>query len=162
MSEFVVRPMSEHDLLEVVEIEESSGLSRWGWEGYYDELLKPEAVAFVAERAARDVVGGRRIIGFIVARLIADELHVNNIAVRAERRGRGAGSALLARALDEGRALGARAARLEVRASNEAAQSLYVQHGFVLCGRRKLYYSQPAEDALEFCADLMTLPSSRK
>ena len=30
--------MSEHDLLEVVEIEETSGLSRWGWAAYYAEL----------------------------------------------------------------------------------------------------------------------------
>jgi len=30
--------MSEHDLLEVVEIEEQSGLSRWGWAAYYAEL----------------------------------------------------------------------------------------------------------------------------
>ena len=30
--------MTEHDLLEVVEIEESSGLSRWGWAAYYAEL----------------------------------------------------------------------------------------------------------------------------
>ena len=30
--------MSEHDLLEVVEIEEQSQLSRWGWAAYYAEL----------------------------------------------------------------------------------------------------------------------------
>src|SRR5690349_20281265 len=30
--------MTEHDLLEVVEIEEQSGLSRWGWAAYYAEL----------------------------------------------------------------------------------------------------------------------------
>ncbi len=30
--------MSEHDLLEIVEIEEQSGLSRWGWAAYYAEL----------------------------------------------------------------------------------------------------------------------------
>ena len=29
--EFEIARMSEHDLLEVVDIEESSGLSRWGW-----------------------------------------------------------------------------------------------------------------------------------
>ena len=36
--EVLIGRMSEHDLLEVVEIEEQSGLSRWGWAAYYSEL----------------------------------------------------------------------------------------------------------------------------
>ena len=35
---FSVTQMTEHDLLEVVEIEETTGLSRWGWAAYYSEL----------------------------------------------------------------------------------------------------------------------------
>ncbi len=44
---FKVRRMTEHDLLQVVDIEEKSGLSLWGWEGYYTELSAPP-VASVA------------------------------------------------------------------------------------------------------------------
>ena len=36
--DIAIAPMTEHDLLEVVEIEEQSGLSRWGWAAYYAEL----------------------------------------------------------------------------------------------------------------------------
>ena len=38
LKDIAIMRMSEHDLLEVVEIEEQSGLSRWGWAAYYAEL----------------------------------------------------------------------------------------------------------------------------
>ena len=38
VSDVSIERMTEHDLLEVVEIEEASGLSRWGWAAYYAEL----------------------------------------------------------------------------------------------------------------------------
>ena len=62
--------------------------------------------------------------------------------------GRGLGSALLQTTLDEGRKRNANAAQLEVRASNEAAQRLYLKCGFEVVGRRKNYYRNPTEDAL--------------
>ncbi len=57
---------------------------------------------------------------------------------------------LLSAALEEARAQGARTCYLEVRVSNEAAQSLYLAHGFVPNGLRKAYYGAGAarEDAL--------------
>jgi [ribosomal protein S18]-alanine N-acetyltransferase len=42
---------------------------------------------------------------------------------------------------------------LEVRVSNEAAQSLYAGHGFVVAGRRERYYTDDGEDAY-----IMTTP----
>ena len=48
----VISRMTEHDLLEVVEIEEASGLSRWGFEAYHEELTHGHnALMFVARRA---------------------------------------------------------------------------------------------------------------
>jgi ribosomal-protein-alanine N-acetyltransferase len=37
---------------------------------------------------------------------------------------------------------------LEVRESNAAARALYEKCGFQISGRRKSYYSDPAEDAV--------------
>jgi ribosomal-protein-alanine N-acetyltransferase len=37
---------------------------------------------------------------------------------------------------------------LEVRVSNEGAQSLYAKNGFVQVGQRRNYYIEPLEDAL--------------
>ncbi len=142
--------MTEHDLLEVVEIEEHSGLSRWGWAAYYAELQGSNGGLMLVARVARPLeqVKTDQIAGYIVARMSADELHINNVAVRMEYRRRGIGSALLTRILDEGQRLDATAAFLEVRAGNSLAQALYEKCGFRGVGRRRSHYSAPLEDAL--------------
>jgi [ribosomal protein S18]-alanine N-acetyltransferase len=144
---------SAHDLLEVVEIEEASGLSRWGWESYNAELARRESIMLVARRRQPDATG-RRLYGFVAARVSADELHINNIGVRDEARRRGLGGALLAAALRAGLRLGAESALLEVRAGNLAAQALYRRRGFEVVGRRRNYYREPPEDALVMRARL--------
>jgi ribosomal-protein-alanine N-acetyltransferase len=145
-----------HDLVEVVEIEETCGLSRWGWESYSGELSRPESIMLVARRPQPDE-SGRSLSGFVAARVTADELHVNNIGVRHVDRRRGIGTALLKAAIDGGLARGARSAILEVRAGNQSAQSLYLRHGFEIAGRRRNYYQNPAEDALVMGARLADL-----
>ncbi|HEX8175273.1 MAG TPA: ribosomal protein S18-alanine N-acetyltransferase [Pyrinomonadaceae bacterium] len=153
----LIAQMSEHDLLEVVEIEESSGLSRWGWDAYFGELARPtETIMLVARPLRHDRrIGGFSILGFIATRLTADELHVNNMAVRAGLRQGGIGSQLLGAALVEGRKRGARRSFLEVRASNLTAQKLYRKFGFEVSGRRAHYYADPTEDALVMTARLL-------
>jgi [ribosomal protein S18]-alanine N-acetyltransferase len=143
----VIVKMTEHDLLEVVEIEETTGLSQWGWDAYRAELSKPEAIMLVARRERPDVYG-KHVVGYIAARVSADELHVNNIGVRAGWRRRGVGGALLSHALAAGARHGARAAVLEVRAGNLAAQAMYRGLGFETVGERKNYYKEPAENAI--------------
>jgi ribosomal-protein-alanine N-acetyltransferase len=143
----VIVPMSEHDLLEVVEIEETTGLSQWGWEAYRAELDKHEAVMLVARRYTPDALSGRSLAGYIAARINADELHVNNIGVWPESRRQGVGGALLSAALEAGARRGAAEAVLEVRASNLPAQLMYERFGFRVVGERRNYYREPAEDA---------------
>ncbi len=145
-----IESMTEHDLLEVVRIEETTGLSRWGWEAYHAELTGGhDGLMLVArETDARESLDDRRLAGFVASRMIADELHINNIAVRPEQRRLGIGGGLLKAVLAGGANVGARVCILEVRASNHAAQALYEQHGFRLAGRRAGYYASPPEDAL--------------
>ena len=71
--ELSIFPMTEHDLLEVVEIEESCRLSLWGWEAYRTELARAEAVMLVARRRGAGDADGRRLGGFIAARVAAGE-----------------------------------------------------------------------------------------
>ena len=144
--------MSEHDLLEVVEIEERSGLSRWGWAAYYGELQGVNRELMLVARLKGHVgVGRGYIAGYIVARETAGELHINNVAVREEYRRQGIGSSLLARIVEDGRKLGAKKAFLEVRAGNAPAQALYERCGFSPIARRPNYYSEPREDAVVMC-----------
>lgn len=148
----LIERMTEHDLLEVVEIEESCGLSRWGWSAYHNELKDGNGGLMLVVRSAS--ADGKRLAAFIVSRLVADELHVNNIAVRPTYRRKGIGGALLKRVLDVGALVGAGMAVLEVRDSNKSAQALYEHYGFQVAGRRKDYYSNPPEDALIMRMDI--------
>lgn len=152
-TEIAIVRMTEHDLLEVVEIEEQSGLSRWGWAAYYAELQGGNReLMLVAKPLA--AIGQHQIAGYIVARETAGELHVNNIAVRDQYRRRGYGALLLGRVLDEARRKHATTAFLEVRSGNSAAQSLYQKWGFKPIARRANYYSDPPEDAVVMSLDL--------
>jgi ribosomal-protein-alanine N-acetyltransferase len=141
--------MTEHDLLEVVEIEQACGLSPWGWDAYHAELGQGSAAIMLVARAdRRPAENGNSLAGYIVARVIGDDLHVNNVAVRPELRRHSVGTRLLDAVLRQGAALGSTSAWLEVRAGNQAAQSLYERCGFHVAGRRRHYYNLPVEDAL--------------
>ena len=147
--------MTEHDLLEVVDIEESSGLSRWGWAAYYAELQGGNKhLMLVARVGGGRVPVGSRLAGYIVARLGADELHINNVAVRDRYRRCGIGRTLLDLILAEGKRSGASRAFLELRAGNAAALALYESCGFRVSSRRGKYYSEPVEDALVMITEL--------
>jgi ribosomal-protein-alanine acetyltransferase len=150
-----IERMTEHDLLAVVEIEVESGLSPWGWDAYHKELQSPAEVIMLVARA--DSAGGV-VAGFIVSRLIGPELHVYNVAVRAELRRRGVAAQLLRAVLEWGQRNGAQLAFLEVREGNSAAQSLYRGCGFAVAGRRRQYYAAPVEDALLMSVSLRSRP----
>jgi ribosomal-protein-alanine N-acetyltransferase len=154
---FRLNGMTEHDLTEVVAIEEDSGLSRWGWEAYHAELSNnPGALMFVVRReGGEDGFGNSEsVAGFIASRKVSEELHINNVAVRHRYRRRGVASMLLITALRSGKSIGAKKALLEVRAGNFTAQMLYTKHGFHTVARRRSYYTSPVEDALIMTAQL--------
>ena len=154
-----IERMTEHDLLEVVEIEEISNLSPWGWDAYHLELQCGSAsLMLVAKLPAHDNAAHKLIVGFIVARQMAGEIHVNNVAVRPEHRRLRIGENLLRAVLMWGREQGSAQAVLEVRAQNIAAQKLYQACGFEVIGRRRRYYKAPVEDALLMSVSLKQQP----
>ena len=88
---------------------------------------------------ARDATG---VIGFALARLVADEAELLLLAVRHVAQGRGVGKLLLERFTADAKKLGAGRIHLEVREGNHAVK-LYEDFGFALVGRRRNYYSGP-------------------
>jgi ribosomal-protein-alanine N-acetyltransferase len=84
-------------------------------------------------------------LGFVLARVAADESEILTIAVRPDARRHGAGRALLDAALALAAGLGAARAYLEVVEDNVAALALYAAGGFRPCGRREGYYRQEGE-----------------
>lgn len=157
--DFAITEMTEHDLLEVVDIEEHSGLSRWGWAAYYAELQTRNKLLMLVARVTGESPLSDEIAGYIVARELAGELHINNVAVRAQHRRKRIGTELLQRILEQGLKMGAKAAFLEVRRSNLSAQALYKNSGFSPIAMRTNYYSDPREDAVVMSLTLDELSS---
>lgn len=151
---YVIEKMQEADLLEVVRIEESSGLNRWGYEAYRRELLKNKNAIMLVARDQTPSGSESSVLGFFAGWVVADELHVNNIATRKDSRRLGIGHGLMEIAIEDGRQRGVRFVLLEVRASNNAAQSLYSKLHFRFVGRRRDYYRSPTEDALMMRLDV--------
>jgi [ribosomal protein S18]-alanine N-acetyltransferase len=143
--DFTIDFMTMEDLSEVVDIEEASGLNRWGFDSYKRELFtNPDSVMLVARSPQLE---GRGVIGFFAGWTVADEMHINNIASHPEHRRIGVGRRLLEHAINEGAMRDVAFVLLEVRASNEAAQTLYKKLGFSYVSRRRDYYRSPTEDA---------------
>ena len=133
----------DEDLQGVLDVEAESFTNPWTRDMYAWELQN-RAVCHIYVVRAPDC----RVAGFCAFWLVFDEIHINNLAMRPEYRGRGHGSALLRHVLDEARRLGASRATLEVRAGNLGARRLYERFGFHVAGTRENYYSNPVEDAL--------------
>lgn len=143
----VERLQAAADLDAVLAIEEASFNNPTSREWYESELQRPDVCYVYVLRAARGA-SAPAVAGFCAFWKVIDQIHINNLAIHPEARGRGLGRYLLARVLAEAERLGAPYATLEVRRSNVAACRLYEGAGFRLAGVRTSYYTHPIEDAL--------------
>ena len=87
------------------------------------------------------------ILGFAGMWVLLDEAHVTTIGVDPDHQGHGLGEFLFVTLIDEAIQRGATWVTLEVRVTNDIAQSLYRKYGFTVQGRRPRYYSDNNEDA---------------
>lgn len=88
--------------------------------------------------------GMRRIAGFVMVRVAADEAEVLTIAVGRTRRGKGYGRLLMEEALRRLYRERVGACFLEVNGDNGRAVALYRRLGFEAVGTRKAYYDRTA------------------
>jgi [ribosomal protein S18]-alanine N-acetyltransferase len=139
----IERLAGSQDLEGVLAVDAASFTRPWTRAMYESEFLNREMSRLHVLRTP-----GASVVAYIATWIVADEVHVNNLAVLPDYRGRGYGTALLAHALDEAAAHGAHRATLEVRRSNDPARRLYERFGFRVAGLRRDYYSHPTEDAL--------------
>jgi [ribosomal protein S18]-alanine N-acetyltransferase len=121
--------------------EEAPTAAHWSKESYLKFAREKGSLALVLEMNSQ-------IQGFLVGRLVADQAELLNLAVTAAQWRKGAGTALLAQALEEWRSRGAKTVYLEVREGNTPAIAFYEKHGFAAAGLRKGYYREPDEPAL--------------
>lgn len=140
--------MTIEDIEDVLIIEQSSFATPWSREAFYNELINNQFARYTV------MVENEKIIGYCGMWIIMDEAHVTNIAVLPEFRGRKLGDALLSRVKHDAKMLGAIKMTLEVRVSNDIAQSLYIKKGFKPGGIRKNYYTDNHEDAIVMWVNL--------
>jgi ribosomal-protein-alanine N-acetyltransferase len=124
-----------------------------GWPvGEFESFLSdPASPVYVACDARR------RIAGFALIRVVADEAELLTIAVDPKWRGKRIGQALLAAVFDDLLLTPARRMFLEVSEDNAAAIALYRREGFATIATRKGYYPKPdgsAATALVMARDL--------
>ena len=157
-----VRPAEPADLARLVEIaSHSATAAQWKQTEYLKLFATDQAEvqprdnprigapnATAQPRTALVVEQEGSVVGFIVGRQVEDEWEIENIAVTGVARRCGLGSRLVGELLDLVRKRGGKSVFLEVRESNHAARSLYEKWAFLEVGRRKMYYQNPAEDAL--------------
>jgi ribosomal-protein-alanine N-acetyltransferase len=140
---YIIARSTEADLDAVMAIDRLSFPVPWAQAAFADELTRPWARLEILRNA-----DSGRVVAFCNYWLVADELHLLNIAVHPDERRRGHAARFLRHVLDEARRHRARVVSLEVRVSNRAATELYRKFGFREVGLRPKYYADNAEDAL--------------
>lgn len=124
-------------------IEAASFADPWSLRDFAETLAAGVGVVFLAA-----VAGDDHVVGYLIARQMADEGEILNLGVDPKCRRHGVGKFLVSAGLERLRSLGARQVFLEVRESNAAARALYEGFAFAEVSRREKYYRRPVEDAI--------------
>lgn len=183
--QYTIRPMEARDIAQVAEIDREAFPGEWVFRShssYKRDLDNPFVRYLVACTTKHEAESGapspqkrpwfRRlfsstqssearedIIGFSGFWMMLREAHIIAIGVRDAYRRLGLGEALLIATIDLASTLNADAVTLEVRASNEIAQTLYKKYGFQPVGKRLRYYSSDGEDAIIMSTDSISSAS---
>lgn len=146
-----LKPMQAEHLHLVVELDQICLGGLWSYEGYRRELDSPNSTLLLLSKvdlACHATPETENLVGIGCFWSILEEAHITILGVHPQYRGRGLGQFLLCALLQKAMASGLERATLEVRQSNQVAQSLYAKFGFQVAGKRRGYYQNPQEDAL--------------
>jgi ribosomal-protein-alanine N-acetyltransferase len=147
-----VRDMCSQDLKQVLVIELNAQASPWGRLSFEESLTK-QSRCRVVEMIVEG--GSTAIVGYHIVDQVIDELHILNVVAAPQFQGLGLGHMLMSDIIDIAQQAHCNRIFLEVRSSNEVAQSLYAKWQFKQIALRKKYYrptsvGQPKEDAFIF------------
>ncbi|SDT31192.1 ribosomal protein S18-alanine N-acetyltransferase [Bradyrhizobium canariense] len=136
-----VEPAGLRDAARLAQLHGASFHRGWG-EGEFEAMLSERNTLIHRLKL------GRKIIGFAVSRMAADEAEILSIAIDTDHRGRGLSRNLLLTHLGHLAGHGIRTIFLEVEENNQPARKLYERAGFTVVGRRERYYQQPGGEQL--------------
>lgn len=125
--------MDVRDLDAVSAIETGAYAFPWTRGNFVDSL----AAGYLAE-VLEDESG--QLLGYFIAMVGVDEMHLLNITVTPAWQGQGLGRLMLHALAAHARELGLASLWLEVRQSNQRARALYAQLGYAEVGLRRGYY----------------------
>ena len=132
--------LSLDDLPEILAIEKASYPDPWSVDSFIGELKRPVTIALGLKE-------DDKLVGQCFFWLVPPEVHLLNLAILPEARGRGLAIKLLNTLVFFGKKMKAKIIFLEVRQSNESAKKLYEKFGFEMVGIRPNYYDN-GENAL--------------
>jgi ribosomal-protein-alanine N-acetyltransferase len=139
--------MAPHGLhIEPAETRDAETLASLHAQGFHRGWSREDFASYIAGRDTPVYVAcdaKRRIAGFAMLRLAADEAELITIAVDNRWRKKGVGKALMRALLDDLTMTPARKLFLEVAADNPAALRLYAASGFSKVSERQGYYQRP-------------------
>jgi ribosomal-protein-alanine N-acetyltransferase len=144
-----IEPMRVADVDAVIAIERACFPAASTAQVLLEEMARDWAFLDVVRDVPR-----AQVVAFANYWLVADEVHLLNLATHPNERRAGHASRLLAHIIALGRTRRCRFLTLEVRRSNGDATRLYRRFGFRPVGVRHGYYSEDQEDAIVMLLDL--------
>lgn len=149
-------PMKRRHVRQVLRIEAQVYPRPWSASLFYQEIARrPDRVYLVAKL-------DNEVIGYGGLMTSGIESHITTIAVDPAFHRRKIGMRLMVGLIEAALGNGANTVSLEVRRSNEAAQTMYERFGFIPVGIRKGYYAETKEDAIVMLVENVNDPEYRQ
>lgn len=140
--DLIIRQAEERDIKPMAEMDVLCFSAPWSEESFEKEIRENRLAFYIVAEI------GDSMVGYAGLWCIVEEGHITNVAVHPDHRRKGIGEALVGVLLSHTIDIGILSHTLEVRASNQAAISLYTKFGFEPAGIRKGYYADNGEDAV--------------
>ncbi|MEJ8734728.1 tRNA (adenosine(37)-N6)-threonylcarbamoyltransferase complex dimerization subunit type 1 TsaB [Mediterraneibacter sp. ICN-202921] len=136
-----VRELKEEDAAAVSDMEHQLFSDGWSEKGIIETIKNSNTICLAAVKA-------EKLIGYMFVYFAAGEGEIAKIAVTKEKQRQGVAHQMMKELerICKSRKIGK--LMLDVRQSNEAAQTFYKAQGFVRDGERKAFYEKPSEDAV--------------
>ncbi|MED5361901.1 MAG: ribosomal protein S18-alanine N-acetyltransferase [Actinomycetota bacterium] len=145
----ILEAMKKRHVRAIRSIDKQVYTKPWTASMYHDELRRRDQRVYYVARH------NNRVAGYGGAMIVHDEGHITSVAVDPQAQGLGIAQRLMVAVHRGCLRHEINAMTLEVRVSNERAQSLYRRFGYAPAGVRAGYYADNGEDALVmWCHDV--------